>query len=171
MNLYDFNDTNSYLAIFTAVLITDLLILFALYYTKIIPSKTLDKWYKDYRESAVIADVFIIVIGFIITRYLYPKIFQEENIWSFISLMLGVQIIHDILFYYLFMAIPKGRNQMIDSFKKYANEASYKAIIGDSSMMIISGLLSNYLVSLSLNTNIIILITSIYLTPYLLYTR
>jgi hypothetical protein len=58
---------------------------------------------------------------------------------------------------------------MLDTFKDYANEAYYKAILADSGMMIMASLIAYYLVNQNTNTNIIVLITSLYLLPYLLY--
>ena len=58
---------------------------------------------------------------------------------------------------------------MIDTFKDYAKEVSYKAILSDSGMMIMASILSAYFVGKSLNTNLIVLIISVYLMPYLLY--
>ena len=80
-----------------------------------------------------------------------------------------IQITHDILFYMFFSSIPRGVNKMLDTFKDYAKEASYKAIIADSCMMIMSCLIASYLVNQSTNINIIVLITFLYLLPYLLY--
>ena len=80
-----------------------------------------------------------------------------------------LQIIHDILFYIFFINIPRGVNKMIDTFKDYANDVSYKAIFADSGMIIMSCLIASYLVNKNTNTNIIVLISSLYLLPYLLY--
>jgi hypothetical protein len=63
----------------------------------------LKKWYRTYNLSAVIADVFIIIIGLIITRAIYYYIFDSFSIVKFILLAVIVQIIHDILFYILFL--------------------------------------------------------------------
>ena len=58
---------------------------------------------------------------------------------------------------------------MIDTFKDYANDVSYKAILADSGMIIMACLIASYLVNKNTNTNIIVLISSLYLMPYLLY--
>lgn len=58
---------------------------------------------------------------------------------------------------------------MLDTFKDYGKETSYKAILSDSGMMIMSCLIASYLVNTSANTNIIVLISSLYVLPYLLY--
>ena len=167
-NIANFNNINDYLPLFNAVLITDLFVIFLLN-IRLIKSQVLRQWYSKYNLSAVIADVLIILIGLIITRAIYYYIFDNFSIVKFIILAVIVQITHDILFYVFFNNIPRGVNKMIDTFKDYANEVSYKAILADSGMMIMSCLIASYLVNKNTNTNIIVLISFIYLLPYLLY--
>ena len=171
-NIADFNNINDYLPLFNAVLITDLFVIFLLNIT-VIKSQVLRKWYSQYNLSAVIADVLIILIGLIITRAIYYYVFDSFSIVKFVILAVIVQITHDILFYGVFSNIPKGVNKMLDTFKDYANEVSYKAIFADifadSGMMIMSCLIASYLANKNTNTNIIVLISFVYLLPYLLY--
>jgi len=167
-NIADFNNINDYLPLFNAVLITDLFVIFLLN-TKVIKSRVLMQWYSQYNLSAVIADVLIILIGLIITRAIYYYVFDNFSIIKFIILAVIIQITHDILFYIFFSNVPRGMNKMIDTFKDYANEVSYKAILADSGMMIMSCFIAFYLVNNNTNTNIIVLIAFLYLLPYLLY--
>ena len=167
-NIADFNNINDYLPLFNAVLITDLFVILLLN-TSVFKSRVLVEWYSQYNLSAVIADVLIILIGLIITRALYYYVFDSFSIVKFIILAVIVQITHDILFYVFFTNIPRGINKMLDTFKDYANEVSYKAILADSGMMIMSSLIASYLVNKNTNTNIIVLISFLYLLPYLLY--
>jgi hypothetical protein len=167
-NIGDFNKVSDYLPLFNAVLITDLFVIFLLN-IMVIKSKVLREWYSRYNLSAVIADVLIILIGLIITRAIYYYVFDSFSLLKFIILAVIVQVTHDILFYIFFSNIPRGVNKMIDTFKDYANEVSYKAILADSGMMIMACLIASYLVNKNTNTNIIVLISFIYLLPYLLY--
>jgi hypothetical protein len=163
-----FDNTKDYISIFNGVILSDLFIIY-LVFSNIIKSKVLEDWYKTYDLSAVIADVFIIVIGIIITRFLYPFFFKKFSIILFTALALIVQIIHDVLFYLLFYSVPKGKSKILDFFKKYADSVGYKAIIGDSILVVLCCLASSLFASLSLNTNIISLIVIIYFIPYLIY--
>ena len=167
-NIANFNNVSDYLPLFTAVLITDLFVILLLN-IKIIKSQVLRQWYLQYNLSAVIADVLIILIGLIITRAIYYYIFETFSLLKFIILAVAVQITHDILFYIFFSNIPRGVNKMIDTFKDYANDVSYKAILADSGMMIMSCLIASYLANKNTNINIIVLISFLYLLPYLLY--
>jgi uncharacterized protein YacL len=167
-NIANFSNVNDYLPLLNGVLITDLFVILCLN-TRLIKSTVLRKWYDQYNLSAVIADVLIIFIGLIIARAIYYYIFDAFSIVRFVSLAVIIQIIHDILFYIFFTNVPRGMNKMLDTFKDYAKEASYKAILSDSGMMIMASLLASYLAGKSLNTNIIVLIVFVYILPYLLY--
>ena len=167
-NIANFNNVNDYLPLFNAVLITDLFVIFLLN-TRIIKSQVLRQWYSQYNLSAVIADVLIILIVLIITRAIYYYIFNDFSLLKFIIIAVIIQITHDILFYILFSNTPRGVNKMLDTFKDYANEVSYKAILADSGMIILSCLIASYLVNKNTNSNIIVLISSLYLLPYLVY--
>jgi len=167
-DIANFNNTNDYISILSAVIITDLIVILLLN-INLIKTKSLKSWYNTFNLSAVIADVLVIVLVLILTRYLYYKIFKEFSIIKFIFLALSLQITHDILFYIMIRLIPKGSNRMIDVFKEYANEVSYWAIIADSLMMISASFLAYYFVNLDMNTNIIILIIEIYIIPYMIY--
>ena len=154
--------------LFNGVLFTDLFVILLLN-AKMIDSRVLRTWYTEYTLSAVIADVLIIFIGLIIVRAIYYYVFSEFSIIKFIFLALIVQVVHDMLFYAFFKSVPRGMNRMLDTFKDYANEVSYKAVFSDGGMMIIAALVASYLAGKNLNTNIIVMIALIYILPYLLY--
>ena len=168
-DISNFNKISDYLPIFNGVLISELIIIL-LIHVGFFKSIFLKQWYINFNISAVIMDVFILVIGFIITRYLYKKVFNDYKLWKFIVLFLIVQIIHDILFYILFEhVIPKGHNTVIDLFKKYGKEVGPGAIIGDSFMVIVSCIIASLLVNKNININIIFCILIIYIIPYLIF--
>ena len=167
-NIANFSNIQDYLPLLNGVLITDLFVIFLLN-TKMINSVVLREWYKKYNLSAVIADVLIILIVLIITRAIYYYVFDNFSLFQFTTLAVILQIAHDILFYIFFSNVPRGVNQMIDTFKDYANEISYRAILADSGMMIMASIIASLLVNQSMNANIIVLISFVYLLPYLLY--
>jgi hypothetical protein len=167
-DISNFNKASDYLPIFNGCLNADLVVLFLVFHN-VFKSAYLKKWYKRFSLSAVIADTLILFIGIIITRYLYKYLFKEFNIIYFTGLAVLIQIIHDILFYLFFTAIPLKYNFMLDFFKLYAKEVGIGAILGDSFMMIIACLFSSYFASLNVNLNIIYLVISMYFLPYMIY--
>ena len=169
-DISNFNNLNDYLPILNGCINAELIIIY-LVLMNVFKSVYLTKWYKKYQLSAVLADVLILVIGLIITRFLYKYIFSSFSILKFTLLAVLIQIAHDIIFYLFFKNLPLGYNKMLDFFKMYAEEVGVKAIFGDSFMIILSCLLSSYFASFSLNVNIITLIVSVYYIPYILNSK
>ena len=167
-DISNFNEANDFLPIFNGCLNADLTILFALTH-KLFKSPSLDGWYKNFSLSAIIADVMILMIGVILTRFVYPYVFSEYSLILFTILAVCIQITHDFLFYWLFVSTPKGYSRMLDYFKLYADKVGGLAIIGNSIAVIMSCLLSSHFAGYSLNANLIILVTTLYFIPYLLF--
>ena len=74
-------------------------------------------------------------------------------------------------FSFSFTSIPRKVNNMLDLFKDYAEEVGYKAILGDSFMLVIAFLASYYFTTFNLHSNLLILIALVYLIPYVIYTK
>jgi hypothetical protein len=168
-DISQFDNTDDYLPIIAAILIVEVITI-VLSFTDITQSEFLKVWYKKYLLSAVLADVSLIFLGFVIARALYYNIFDEFSILNFILLLVIIQVIHDILFYITITSIPKGANKIIDILKDYADEISYYAILGDSAMMISAALIAGYIANFDANTNIIMLAFFVYILQFILYT-
>jgi hypothetical protein len=166
-DISNFNNVSDYLAILNGCINADLIVLFLVFHG-VFKSIYLKKWYKKYQLNAVLADVLILFIGIILTRFFYKYLFDAFNIWKFTGLAVCIQIVHDLLFYLMFTSLPVGYNSMLDFFKEYAKEVGVGAILGDSFMMILACLMSSSFATYSLNINIIALIISIYFFPYMI---
>jgi hypothetical protein len=162
-----FNNINDYLPIITAILIVEIMVIMLTYSNML--GKNLKLWYQQFLLSALLADVLIIFLGVILARAIYYYIFDTFSIINLILIILVIQIVHDILFYLIIITIPRGSNKMIDMFKDYADEVSYRAILGDSMMIIATGLIASYLANFDANINIIISAVLIYLLQYIIY--
>jgi hypothetical protein len=164
-------DKFEYIPIITANIYADLFIIFftftQLYYH--IPS--LEGWYKKYRLSAMIADIVIGILYILLGRYVVYKMNLNVGLTAFAALCVGIQLVFDLLFYVLFTVIPKGSNHMLDYFKGYAKEVGTGALVGDSVLVIFAVVVSALLNAQNYDTNIVFLILSVYLTPFLIYMK
>jgi len=165
---------SSLLTISTASVIVDAITI-ALTFTKadiFYSSPDLYEWYEKYRFAAAILDILILVIGFGIIDYVANKLKIKQFSAMYYILGVALQVIHDMLFYGLITIIPKGYD-IFDFFKKYAKNDGVWAIIGDSLMIITTGLLYSLLKSRKLSTRaeVFLLLVSIYILTYILYLR
>jgi hypothetical protein len=167
----DYNNKFEYIPIITANIYADLLIIFATFAKIFVDVKFLETWYKKYRLSAMIADILIGVLYILLGRYLVFKSGLQIGLTAFAAVCVTIQIIFDFLFYIFFSSIPRGANDMLDFFKGYAKEAGVNALLGDSFLVIMAVTMSALLNQTSYDTNIVFLIMSIYLTPYLIYMK
>jgi hypothetical protein len=161
--------------IVTAVLIIDVIGIFLFRYYPKFFGIFLNEWYSKFGLIASISDIAIIIIGFIIGRLIYTFFLQKTYGWNpvlFIALLLFVQLIHDILFYlFVILPIPEGRNQVIDLFKKYANEIHYNIYIGDAIMVISSAAIAMALKNYGDSITASSAVAAIYALTYILFTK
>jgi len=169
----DISKPESLLTIFIAVLLTDLIFITLFRYDRGLWKIMTNRWYTDFTWTAVISDVAIIMIGFFITQYLYRRfVGQKWNPLIFIGILLTVQIIHDILYYFFVVRpFPPNTNKIMDFMKKYADEVSWGAITGDSLMMILASIIAMLLKNTGNYNQLFIMTITLYLMPYLLYQK
>lgn len=171
--LSDISNINNHydlIYITTAVILIDLIVIIIA--KKNLLGKQINIWYDKFGMTAVLLDVTIIIIVLIITRYIFSIYNLKFTPEYFIIVSLIVQLIHDILLYKLVIEpTPKGINKIIDVYKDYAVEGGINILLADSAMVLGSGLIAMYLKNQEFETTTTILVTSLYIIPYLIYTK
>lgn len=172
--LINVKDKFEYVPILTANIFADLLIIW-ITFSKVLGGgkswQILTKWYKKYRLSAMMADILIGVIYLLIARQVVDYMNMDISLFGFGVLAVIIQIVCDMFFYLVFTIIPKNHNDMLDLFKDWAAYAKLDALWGDSILVLVGVVLSSYLNTLSFDTNIFILIFSMYIIPYIIYMK
>jgi hypothetical protein len=174
-DITDYTEISDWSYILLAILIIDLIVLFLTRYFPDFLGKNLNIWYDRFGLNAVISDVFIIAIGFALARYAYkyfvPIQTEPFNLSLFLALLVGIQAIHDIIFYFFVIKpIPKGHNRMMDVFKDYAASGGGKIIVADAAMMLGSAFIAMLLKETPADIVTLIGLFSIYTLPYILET-
>jgi hypothetical protein len=157
----------NWLSLFTATAWVDFAVIVI---SKFFPlTKALGTWYRDFGVVAVGSDILIIVLGIALAQLIVPGI----SGWNLVGLSVLIQVIHDILFYVLvILGVPEGQNKIIDLFKKYAAEGSWKIILADSAMVASSVLLMEWLDNNYSDSQIgFIGVLAVYSLLYIIYTK
>lgn len=159
----------NYLDVTIGTLITE--IIFMIFFIFIVGNLTnVSKWYKYFGLGAVLSDVTVIILCIVITSFLYPFIFKKFNIFNFIGLAVAIQISHDILFSKIIKLIPSGNSRIMNIFKSYSENAGFDVLFTHSMMIVSSILFMKLVEGFSLNQKMFILILSLYILPYFLYS-
>jgi uncharacterized protein YacL len=130
--------------------------------------KSLDKWYANFGIVAILSDCLVIVLGVLIAQFMAPDV----NTLTLAGIAIVVQLIHDVLFYYLvILGVPRGQNSIIDLFKDYAVENSWKILVADSAMIGSTVLLADYLSTLKSTHTSFVGLLGVYALTYIMYTK
>ena len=130
--------------------------------------KSLDKWYAKFGMTAVLSDCLVIVLGILLALLINPK----ASVLSLLILAVFIQVVHDILFYFAVVRpVPKGQNEMIDLFKEYAAENSWKIVVADSAMIASTVVLADYFSKISDSLVVFTGLLSTYALSYIIYTH
>ena len=157
----------NWLPLFTAVAWVDFAVIVL---SKFIPlTSALNTWYKDFGLVAVGSDILIIVLGIALAQLVFPGL----SGWALVSVAVAIQLVHDVLFYILVIrGVPDGQNSIIDLFKRYAAEGSWKILLADAAMVVGSIFLMEALDNnLSDDQVGFIGVLAVYSLLYIIYTK
>ena len=130
--------------------------------------KSLEKWYSQFGIVAVLSDCLVILLGILLAQMLFPK----AGMVSILLISIAIQLVHDYLFYiFVIKAVPQGHNKMIDLFKEYANENSWKILVADSLMIGSTVYLAHHLSYLESSYSAFIGLLALYGITYIIYTN
>lgn len=128
-------------------------------------------WYDKFGAVAATLDIFIIVMGIALAKFIMPA----ATGFTLAGLAILIQVIHDVLFGGLITAIPKGHNQLIDVFKFYIGgdtSKNWMIVAADSLMIGSSALLMEWLdKNMSTDKIAFLGILVVYAILHILYTK
>lgn len=131
-------------------------------------TRSLDVWYQKFGIVAVASDCLVIILGILLAQFIVPN----ASVTTLALTSIAIQIVHDVLFYVgVILPIPKGHNSMIDLFKTYSAEGSYKIVLADSLMIGGTVFLGDYLTKLDDKIVTFIGLLGVYALTYILYTN
>jgi hypothetical protein len=173
-NITNYKNTGDWLYLVAAVTLVDFIVIVLAKYpgdNPLIRVKSLNEWYERFGVFAVGSDILSILIGILVTRYIFT-VGGFKNPLLFLVILVLFQLAHDLFFYFLIInGMPEGHNQMIDVFKAYGQENGGRILVADSLMMLSSVVIASYLKSVSPDITISTFIVTLYALCYIVYTR
>jgi hypothetical protein len=133
----------------------------------------LNTYFDMFGLEGILSNTMLILILMQIARYLYTMFYGANGkAWSpfvFLCFVAGVQVIHDLVFYYgIINVVPSGVNDMIDVLKAYAKENKQGAIGGHAVLILLTALTAMIMNDMDMLTKLLITSVILYLFPYFL---
>lgn len=171
-DIRNFRDPRIYLPIFTSAALVDTLGLFIWRYTSL-PGSPINKWYDNFGLVAYMIDVLSIMLGVVLTQIATSVIGGSWSPLLFCGMSVVIQMIHDLFFGLIAVpAIPRGHNSVMDLMKEYVKIKNAGGIlIVDAIYMICASLLTMLFYGSSPWITWFVLLWTLYITGYILYTR
>ena len=133
----------------------------------------LNLYFDMFGLEGILSNVALIVVIFQIARYFYTTLYEKnERSWSpfvFVCIVVGAQIVYDLILYYgVINNLKKGQSDIFDILRAYANEGGWHCILTDSIFMILTALAAMVLNDTSDISKIVLLMLVVFLIPYVL---
>jgi hypothetical protein len=135
---------------------------------------TLNSFFDTLGLEAVVVIVVLVVVLFEVARFAYSFYASGGKVWSplvFVAILLGVQMVHDLIFYVGVVSnVPSGKNQVIDFLKRYGKENGGRALGASATFMIVVAALAMLYKEFSPVLLFGIVGVAVYALPYLMNT-
>jgi hypothetical protein len=143
--------------------------------TGIISGEALNTYFDSFGHEGVLASGSLIILLFQVARWGYTTFYTKTgHLWSpfvFISMLIFVQILHDLIFYYgVIQTIPAGKNEMIDVLKKYSKEHGPRALAAHAAFLILVGVIAMLFKERSIMFVLIVSVFAFYILPFVVTT-
>lgn len=136
--------------------------------------RVINEWYDQFTFGAFVADISSICFGIFLALFLFKNVFPKNAFTpvNFIVSVVVIQLLHDLLFSLVIRSYPSKQNRMMDLFKSYLHENSWKILLVDAMMMIGSVVLVYLLLKSELSdiSIYILLAFSLYFSQFLIYS-
>jgi hypothetical protein len=133
---------------------------------------SLNTYFEAFGLEGILANIALIILILQISRFGYTKGYGLTKPWSpfiFICIVMAVQSLHDILFYFGAVNIlPSGKNEMIDSLKEYAREHGGTALGGHAFFLIIIAVAAMIFKETTAIVRIVSIALFLYMMPYII---
>ena len=136
---------------------------------------SMNAYFDTFGLEGILANISFMAIMFQLARWLYTTFYATgDRVWSpfvFVCIMIGIQFIHDLIFYYgVLKNIPPGKNDMLDVIKKYATENGSRALAGHMAFLIFVAVVAMFLKESTYMFTFVVMSITLYLLPFMITT-
>ena len=168
-NFYKISD---YLPILNGCINSELTVMYIAYFTLYLTignTDALKLWHEKYTLTLSLWSISTMMLIIVLTRLFYTLLFNEFTVYRFTFLSVIVQLVYDFIYYLTFYhKLPKGL-KMFNYLDINAEDISFRTSTESVTSIILASFLSSNFATYTLNSNIILLIVSVYFIPFFIY--
>lgn len=171
-DISNFYKVSDYLPILNGCINSELTVMYIAYCTLYLTIGNVDAlklWHEKYTFTLSVWSIITMMLVLVVTRFFYTIMFNEFTIYKFTVLSVIVQMGYNLLYYLLFY------HRMSDVFKIFnyldvnSEDLTYRTLTESISLIVLASILSSNFATYTLNSNLVLLIVSVYFIPFFIY--
>jgi len=171
-DISNFFKLGDYLPILNGCINAELTVMYVAYFTLFLTignTEGLKLWHEKYTLTLSIWSITTMMLIIILTRLFYTLIFNEFTIYRFTFLSVIVQLVYDFFYYLTFYHKLPKTFKLFNYLDINSVDVSYRTSTESVTSIILATFLSSNFATYQLNSNVILLIVSIYFIPFFIY--
>ena len=168
-NYYNLSD---YLPILNGCINSELTVMYIAYCTLYLTIGNVDAlklWHEKYTFTLSVWSIITMMLVLVITRFFYTILFNEFTIYKFTVLSVIVQIAYNLLYYLLFYHRISNIFKVFNYLDVNSEDLTYRTLTESISLIVLASILSSNFATYTVNSNIVLLIVSVYFIPFFIY--
>jgi hypothetical protein len=168
-NYYNISD---YLPILNGCINSELTVMYVAYCTLYLTIGNVDAlklWHEKYTFTLSVWSIITMMLVLVVTRFFYTILFNEFTIYKFTVLSVIVQIVYNLLYYLLFYHRMSNVFKVFNYLDVNSEDLTYRTLTESISLIVLASILSSNFATYTLNSNLVLLIVSVYFIPFFIY--
>jgi hypothetical protein len=171
-DISNFYNVSNYLPILNGCINSELTVMYIAYCTLYLTIGNVDAlklWHEKYTFTLSVWSIITMMLVLVITRFFYTIIFNEFTIYKFTILSVIVQIGYNLLYYSLFYHRINDFFKVFNYLDVNSEDLTYRTLTESISLIVLASILSSNFATYTLNSNLVLLIVSVYFIPFFIY--
>jgi hypothetical protein len=168
-NYYKISD---YLPILNGCINSELTVMYIAYCTLILTIGNTDAlkiWHEKYTFTLSIWSITTMMTIIVLTRLFYTMLFNEFTIYKFTILSVIIQAVYNLLYYLLFYHKMSNEYKVFNYLDVNSKDVTYRTLTESITLIILACIFSSNFATYTVNSNLILLIVSVYFIPFFIY--
>jgi hypothetical protein len=168
-NYYKVSD---YLPILNGCINSELTVMYIAYCTLYLTIGNVDAlklWHEKYTFTLSVWSIVTMMLVLVVTRFFYTILFNEFTIYKFTVLSVIIQIAYNLLYYLLFYHKMSNVFKVFNYLDVNSEDLTYRTLTESISLIVLASIFSSNFATYTLNSNLVLLIISIYFIPFFIY--
>ena len=171
-DISNYYKSSDYLPILNGCINSELTVMYIAYCTLYLTIGNVDAlklWHEKYTFTLSLWSITTMMIVLVLTRFCYTLIFDKFTIYKFTILSVIIQIVYNLIYYLMFYNKISSVFKLFNYLDVNSQDIAYQTLTESISLIVLASIFSSNFATYTLNSNLVLLIVSVYFIPFFIY--